>query len=223
VSLEVFINTCAYCNKRILASKNLFCLECNGLLPRTYFNFSESNIVLDKLKPLISLKAAGAFLFYNQNQMVQQILWEMKYNNNQEVAKEMGRLAFGGNENSFSTSIDFLIPIPLHKSKLRLRGYNQTECFAEGLSEYSSIPVLKDVLMRSKKTTSQTKLDRNERFQNLNEAFDIENEGKIKGKHILLVDDVVTTGATLISAGQALLNAGCASLGIYTLATAFEM
>jgi ComF family protein len=147
----------------------------------------------------------------------------MKYNNNRELAKEMGRLVYSGNENFVSQKIDGLVPIPLHKSKLRLRGYNQTECFAEGLSEVSKIPLIKDSLSRTKKTTSQTKLDRNERFQNLNEAFDIENEGKIKGKHILLVDDVVTTGATLISAGQALLNAGCASLSIYTLATAFEM
>jgi ComF family protein len=221
--MDVFINTCAYCNKRILASKNIFCLECNGLLPRTYFNFSESNIVLDKLKPLIKLKAAGAFLFYNHNQMVQQILWEMKYNNNQELAKEMGRLAYSGNENLFSNNIDGFVPIPLHKSKLRLRGYNQTECFAEGLSEVSDIPLFKNSLSRTKKTTSQTKLNRNERFQNLDEAFVVENLDKIQGKHILLLDDVVTTGATLISAGQALLNAGCANLSIYTLATAFEM
>lgn len=221
--MEVFINTCVYCNKRILASKNIFCLECNGKLPRTYFNFSESNIVADKLKPLLKLKAAGAFLFYNQNEMVQQILWEMKYNNNQELAKEMGRLALNGNENLLPTTIDGLIPIPLHKSKLRLRGYNQTERFAEGLSEVSKIPLLKDVLSRSKRTTSQTKLNRNERFQNLDEAFVVENLDKIKGKDIILLDDVVTTGATLISAGQALLNAGCASLSIYTLATAFEM
>lgn len=221
--MDIFINTCIYCNKRILVSKNIFCLECNGLLPRTYFNFSETNIVLDKLKPLIKLKAAGAFLFYNHNQMVQQILWEMKYNNNQELAIEMGRLTFNGNENLFSSSADGLISIPLHKSKLRLRGYNQTECFAEGISELSNIPLLKNVLKRTKKTSSQTKLNRNERFQNLDEAFVVENLDKIQGKHILLLDDVVTTGATLISAGQALLNAGCASLSIYTLATAFEM
>lgn len=221
--MEIFLNTCAFCNKRILASNNLFCIECNGLLPRTYFNLSEDNIVLDKLKPIINLKAAGSFLYYNKNEMVQQILWEMKYNNNQELAREMGRLAYSNHENMFSNSIDCFIPIPLHASKLQLRGYNQTERFAEGLSEVSNLPMYKDVLTRNKKTISQTKLDRNERFQNLDAAFNVVNVEKIKGKHLVLLDDVVTTGATLISAGQSLLEAGCASLSIYTLATAFEV
>lgn len=221
--MEFFINTCTYCNKRILASKNIFCLECNGLLPRTYFNFSENNVVLEKLKPLIKLKAAGSFLFYNQNEMVQQILWEMKYNNNKELAAEMGRLAVGGVEDVFEKSIDCIIPIPLHKSKLQLRGYNQTECFAKGMSEVTGLPMMTNLLKRTKRTTSQTKLNRNERFQNLDEAFIVHNADKIKDKEILLLDDVVTTGATLISAGQALLQAGCKSLSIYTLATAFEM
>jgi len=221
--VEFFINTCTYCNKRILASKNIFCLECNGLLPRTYFNFSENNVVLEKLKPLIKLKAAGSFLFYNQNEMVQQILWEMKYNNNKELAAEMGRLAVGGVEDVFEKSIDCIIPIPLHKSKLQLRGYNQTECFAKGMSEVTGLPMMTNLLKRTKRTTSQTKLNRNERFQNLDEAFIVHNADKIKDKEILLLDDVVTTGATLISAGQALLQAGCKSLSIYTLATAFEM
>jgi ComF family protein len=192
-------------------------------LPRTYFNFSENNVVLEKLKPLIKLKAAGSFLFYNQNEMVQQILWEMKYNNNKELAAEMGRLAVGGVEDVFEKSIDCIIPIPLHKSKLQLRGYNQTECFAKGMSEVTGLPMMTNLLKRTKRTTSQTKLNRNERFQNLDEAFIVHNADKIKDKEILLLDDVVTTGATLISAGQALLQAGCKSLSIYTLATAFEM
>jgi ComF family protein len=221
--MDVFLNTCTSCNKRILASKSLFCLECNGLLPRTYFNLSDSNIVLDKLKPFIPLRAAGSFLYYNQNEMVKQILWEMKYNNNKELAVEMGRLAAGGQETMFQDTAEVIIPIPLHKTKLRIRGYNQTEYFAIGLHEVTGIPMLNDQLKRIKKTSSQTKLNRQDRFHNLDNAFAIEDVSAIHEKRVLLLDDVVTTGATLISAAQALLDAGCASLSIYTLASAFEM
>ena len=221
--MDIFLNTCVSCNKRILASKNLFCLECNGRLPRTYFNFSENNIVLEKLKLHIPLRAAGSFLYYNQNEMVKEILWEMKYNNNKELAVEMGRMAASGQEKMFLETAEAIIPIPLHKTKLRIRGYNQTECFANGLHEVTGIPLMTDQFKRTKKTSSQTKLNRQDRFQNLDNAFAIEDESKIQGKHVLLLDDVITTGATLISAGQAILDAGCASLSIYTLATAFEL
>jgi ComF family protein len=221
--MDFFLNTCSYCHKRILSSDHVFCIECHGLLPRTYFNFSISNIVLDKLRTHIPLCASGSFLFYNENQMVQQILWEIKYNGNTHLAKEIGRLAIAGSEESFKKQVDLIIPIPLHKTKLQLRGYNQTAFFAEGMSEILDMPSLLDVLKRSKQTTSQTKLNREDRFQNLDQAFMIENKQKIQGKHVLLVDDVVTTGATLISAGQCLLDAGCASLSIYTLASSFEL
>lgn len=221
--MEFFLNTCAYCQKRILSSDHIFCLECHGLLPRTYFNFSQSNIVADKLRTLIHLSAAGSFLFYNENQMVQQILWEIKYNGNTHLAKEIGRLSVADSEEMFRKQVNLIIPIPLHKAKLQLRGYNQTAFFAEGMSEMLEIPSVIDVLKRSKQTTSQTKLNRVDRFQNLDKAFIVENNLKIQGKHVLLVDDVVTTGATLISAGQCLLDAGCASLSIYTLASAFEL
>ena len=221
--MDFFLNTCSYCNKRILSSDHVFCIECNGLLPRTYFNFSKSNIVLDKLRTFIPLGAAGSFLFYNENQMVQHILWEIKYNGNTHLAKEIGRLAIAGNEESFKREVDLIIPIPLHKTKLQLRGYNQTAFFAEGMSEILEIPSAIDILKRSKQTSSQTKLNRENRFQNLDQAFMIENKEKIQGKHVLLVDDVVTTGATLISAGHCLLDSGCASLSAYTLASSFEL
>lgn len=221
--MEIFLNTCVVCNKRILASKNLFCLECNGLLPRTAFNFSKTNIVSDKLNPLIGLQAAGAFLYYNQNEMVKQILWEMKYNNHQDLALEMGRLAARDLEKKFQESVDVIVPIPLHKSKMRLRGYNQTVHFALGLQELTNIPMSTDILFRAKQTNSQTQLDREHRFQNLDNAFAIKDSDAIRGKRVLLVDDVVTTGATLVSAGLCILDAGCVGLSVYTMACAFEL
>lgn len=221
--MDIFLNTCVVCNKRILASKNLFCLECNGLLPRTSFNFSKTNIVSNKLSPFIRLQAAGAFLYYNQNEMVKQILWEMKYNNHQDLALEMGRLAVSGQEKNFQESIDIIVPIPLHKSKMRLRGYNQAAHFASGLQELTNIPMSTDILFRAKQTTSQTQLDRQHRFQNLEDAFATKDLDTIRGKRVLLVDDVVTTGATLVSAGLCILNADCASLSVYTMASAFEL
>ena len=221
--MDIFISTCSYCYKRIFSSDHIFCLECHGLLPRTYFNFSENNPVADKLRSFIKLAAAGSFLFYNESEMVQKILWEIKYNGNTQLAKEIGRLAAARYEDKFRQTVDMLIPIPLHKAKLQLRGYNQSAIFAEGMSEILKISCNGDILKRRKQTTSQTHLNRVDRFQNLNQAFHVEKKDSIKGKNLVLIDDVVTTGATLISAGQSLLDAGCASLSIYTLAVAFEM
>lgn len=222
MSTSIFLNTCLSCNKRILASKNIFCIECNGLLPRTYFNFSDQNIVMDKLRALIKISAAGSFLFYNQNEMVQMILWEMKYNANKELAIEMGRLAMDNVQSDIFDHIDYILPIPLHSAKQRLRGYNQTEYFGKGLEEKLGIKQLENSLKRSKQTSSQTKLNRLERFENLYNAFVVDNTKQIEGKHILLIDDVITTGATLVSASEALYSAGISSLSIYTLACAFD-
>lgn len=221
--MNLFINTCAHCNKRVLSSKSIFCLECSGLLPRTYFNFSDNNIVLDRLRPFIKLSGAGSYLFYNHHSMVQQILWEIKYNNNKSLSTEMGRLAAADLNPAVRERFDFVLPIPLHPSKLLIRGYNQVEYFGHGLCEFLQLPLETKLIRRKKKTSSQTKLNRLDRFQNLEDSFEIQNKDGVQGKRILLIDDVVTTGATIVSAANILWKEGCADLGVYTLASAFEL
>lgn len=166
---------------------------------------------------------AGSYLYYNKNEQVKELLNQIKYENNTQLAIDLGKLM--GNEYLaiLKNEIDLIIPIPLHTEKYQLRGYNQAELIANGLSEVTGIPVMNQILKRGKNTISQTKFSRENRFQNVNNAFVIQHPEKIAQKRILLLDDVITTGATLESAGLKLYENKIKSLSILTLATAFEL
>lgn len=197
-------------------------MECMGYLPKTHYQFSQDNPIKDKLKGLVTLERAGSFLYYNKNEIVKQLLWEIKYNQNDYLAIELGRLCVQGNEEIYKSHIDVIIPIPLHSSKFQLRGYNQAELIGRGISESLHIPLLTRTLMRQKNTLSQTKFSRGKRFHNVSQAFEIKDKESIRGKRVLLIDDVITTGATLESAGRLLLEHDILNLNIFTLASAFE-
>ena len=223
MNISVFTHTCYSCNKRILDSKDIFCIECFGYLPKTPFSFSDNNIIKDKFKGIISVIMAGSYLYYNKNEQVKELLNQIKYENNTQLATDLGKLMGKEYLEILKNEIDVIIPIPLHTEKYQLRGYNQAELIANGLSEVTGIPVMNHVLKRGKNTISQTKISRENRFQNVNNAFVIQHPEKITQKRILLLDDVITTGATLESAGLKLVENKIKSLSILTLATAFEL
>ncbi|WP_421945908.1 ComF family protein [Pedobacter sp.] len=124
------------------------------------------------------------------------------------------------NDNSIYKQADILIPVPLHKKKLRIRGYNQSSFIAEGISEIMNIPLDEEILIRNTSTESQTKKNRYNRYENMKDVFGIAKPEKIKGKHILLIDDVVTTGATLEACANVLLECGAEKVSIAALAFA---
>jgi ComF family protein len=223
VNFQIFTATCQACNKRISESQEIFCVECYGDLPISHFEFSRENAVKDKFKGILNIDYAGAWLYYNRNELVKQFLWEIKYNQNTDLAVELGKLAVKNIADKIIENIDIIIPIPLHANKLQLRGYNQTEIIGNGMSEVLNISQITDVLQRRKNTISQTKFNREERFSNIDDAFIIKNENMIKDKRILLIDDVMTTGATIEGAGKMLQEAGVKSLSVFTLATAFDL
>jgi len=153
--------------------------------------------------------------------MAQRLLHLLKYEGRKEIAYQLG-LWYGEElaEQKLKDSIDLIVPVPLHSSRLRTRGYNQSDYFAQGLSEALDIESSTKVLRRKKKTATQTQMGKVERWENVDNIFEVTDTNLIKGKNILVVDDVVTTGATLNSCIQSLINGGADKVAILTLASA---
>lgn len=192
-----------------------------GWLPISHFKFDTNNLITDKLRGLVDIRKAGAYLYYQKNELVKELLREIKYNQNTELAYDLGVLSVQNQRDIFRNSIDVILPIPLHKHKLQIRGYNQTMYLAQGMSDILDITVYDHVLLRAKNTSTQTKLNRENRFENLDDAFEVKNSSLIQKKHILIVDDVITTGATIAAACRTLMKHDVASTNIFTLTSSF--
>jgi ComF family protein len=148
---------------------------------------------------------------------------QLKYQGKREIGHFLGELyAFELGETWNQQGIDVIVPVPLHPKKLRKRGYNQSLSFAEGLSKEWNIPVEKDCLYRKKDTGTQTRKSRYERWENVEDIFGIKHEDRIKGNYILLVDDVITTGATIEACARVLLTKKETKVGAISIAFAAE-
>lgn len=214
----IFPKVCAACGKPLIRTENEICLHCLTNLP------VRLNLKTDELHQRfygrVLLKEAHAFLFFKAKGITQSLLHNIKYKGNKSLAVELGkRFGVACQEQGVYTTVDVIVPIPLHRSKQRLRGYNQSEQIAIGLSEQMDIPIDRTSVKRIVKTTTQTKKTRSQRWKNVDKIFHVKHL-LLKGKHVLLVDDVVTTGATLESCAQSILDAGAEEVSIGCLALA---
>lgn len=169
----------------------------------------------------VKIHTATSFLFFNKGGHVQNLIHQFKYNGKIKTGNYLGEL-FGNDlmKSSLFNNIELICPVPLHKKKLHKRGFNQSEIIAEGISKVMQIPICANTLHRLEHTETQTKKARYTRWENVRGKFGIINQEKLIGKHILLVDDVLTTGATLESCSQALLDVPETTVSIATLAYA---
>ncbi|WP_421892017.1 ComF family protein [Marinoscillum sp.] len=158
-----------------------------------------------------------AYLHFNKGGVAQKLVHELKYRGQQEVGIMLGEW-YGSDLIKSGWAIDLIIPVPIHKSKLRKRGYNQADCFAEGLSSSMNIPVRTDLVERKKSTVSQTRKSKVERWENVNEIYRVTNSAELQNKNLLVVDDVLTTGATLGELVEVLSESGAAAIYIATIA-----
>ncbi|MGN7205141.1 ComF family protein [Pedobacter sp. SAFR-022] len=215
----LFPSVCNGCGQPLVKSEQLICLSCRFDLPYTDFHLYPDNPVAKQLWGRIPCAQATAMLYFKKGTRVQQLLHNLKYKGKPELGVLLGELlAETILQSSEHWEIDLILPVPLHKKRERTRGYNQSMCIAEGLSAGLHLPVYKNVLVKRSSTSSQTKKSRFSRFENLKSAFSIEEEEKVKGKHVLLVDDVITTGATIEACASALNFAGIASLSVAAIA-----
>ena len=201
--------------------EEILCTTCLYKLPRTNFQDEERNPVMEIFNGRLPLISATSFLFFSKGGGTQQLIHQLKYKGNREIGIHLGKM-FGSqlNNSPLFQSVEAIVPVPLHPIKEHKRGYNQSQLIGEGMASRMEARDISDVLFRKIHTSSQTKKSRYERWKNVKDIFEIRNTRQLEGKHVLLVDDVITTGATLEACGSKLLEIPGLRLSIASLAYA---
>ncbi len=212
---------CAGCATSLVKGEEVLCLNCMADLPRTNYHLNDENPVFQIFMGRVNITLATSFCHFDKGGRVQHLLHELKYKGNSEVGHKMGIL-FGYDlmKDTLFQDIDAIIPVPLHPKKEKKRGYNQSYEICKGLSESMNRPIITGNLVRAIHTASQTRKGRFERWENVSGIFNVNNSVSLTGKHLLLVDDVVTTGATLEACCEPLLQIPGVRVSIATLASA---
>ena len=198
IAALIYPRVCVGCNGNLFKHEELICHQCYVSLPKTSYHLLKDNPIQKIFYGRGNIMFADSFLFFQKKGSVQKILHALKYKGKPEVAQLLGKwYAEDLVQSNVSLAFDYIIPVPLHKKRKQRRGYNQSEYFAKGLSEVLNIPIIAHVLLKKQFTETQTHKTRQERAENILQSFSVENAEIIDNKNVLLVDDVITTGATL--------------------------
>ncbi len=212
---------CVACGGELPSASTCFCMRCKAKLSPSDMYLVQDNEFIDRLWGRLPLQSGAAAYYFSRYSPIRMAIHHLKYKNKPDIGLLIGR-EFGRklrDSEAFKT-IELVLPVPLHPKKERLRGYNQSALFAQGLAEAMDVPMMSKVLLRKHFTETQTRKKRMERFQNVEEVFVVEHPESIEGKHVLLADDVLTTGATLEVCGQRLLEVKGTRLSCATIAIA---
>ena len=217
--LEFFYpRICNGCGQPLFKGENTICLNCHIQLPRTEFHFSPGNAIEQIFWGRLPILHASSFLYYRKSGITQRLVHGLKYGGKPEIGRHLGYLYGQEVKEAFiKISPDIITTVPLHPQKLNARGFNQSDEIAKGFSEATGIPFVPDVLVRNKSTETQTKRKRYQRWENMENRFELNTEIDSLGKHIILMDDVITTGSTLEACGKVLLTCKDASLSLVSL------
>jgi|SRR5882724_2387437 len=216
-----FPHICVGCGSDLISDDQLLCLRCINKLPVTHFELHANNPVEKIFWGRAAISSASAQYYFTKDSILQQILHQFKYKGKKDIGLYFGRMIGEAlcQSNRF-TNIDALVPMPLFASREKRRGYNQAAVLAEGISSVIKLPVLTDCIERTTATETQTQKNRMERWQNISGKFRLKNKEPLFGKHILLVDDVITTGATLDACANEFLLEENIRVSVATLAYA---
>lgn len=218
----LFPHICDGCGSDILGKESSLCLRCIEAMPETSFELYPDNPVEKKFWGRLPIRQATAQYYFTRESLMQHLMHQFKYKRNKELGNQLGQMMGESIKKSGRFVVDALVPLPLFSSKEKRRGYNQATILCGGMAESLLVPVLKDVVIRSQHTDTQTKKGRVERWQNMEGKFVLAKPEIISNKNILLVDDVVTTGATLEACGEELLKAENVKLSIAALCYAVK-
>jgi ComF family protein len=215
-------DSCYACAEPLAVNEEIICVKCQLDLPLTHFNLRLNNPVLGAFAGRVPLLRAAAYLHFQQGGIVQRLLHLLKYSNKPEVGHFLGGYAAEDwRKGVFLRSVDFLVPVPLHPDKEKKRGYNQALKIAEGMGQVSEIPIA-DALTRIEASSSQTRKGRYDRYLNVGSIFELQPawQKHLEGKHLLVIDDVLTTGSTVEGCLIALQAISGVKLSVFTVAYA---
>lgn len=212
---------CPCCERSVAGNSQGICHTCLQRLPFTPYHQEGNNPILERLYGRIPLVHGMSMLRYEKSGMAQQLIHALKYEKRPEIGEALGSV-YGRKiiKEGYPSNYDAIIPVPLHEKKRFKRGYNQSEEFANGIAEKLQIPVFNKILLRNRNASTQTALSREARWNNVAMDYELRNEAILSNQHILLVDDVLTTGATLEACGRVLLSIPKLKLSVATIAFA---
>jgi ComF family protein len=215
----VFPRICVTCHDSLTRNEHHLCTRCLLDLPQTRFHESPDNALAKAFWGRLAIEQAFAFLYFRKGNAVQHILHEIKYKNNTDLALFIGQY-YGSILAEAGVKMDGIVAIPLHKNKLRKRGYNQSERIVAGMCQSMNTPNLSPFIERKKATETQTRKSRFDRWENVEDVFELREPASFSNKRILLMDDVITTGATIEACGREILSASQCMLSVASVAFA---
>ena len=220
----VYPNTCAACGKRLQKQEDILCLFCEYDLPKTDYHLEPDNRIAKHFWGRVNLENVAALYFFSKGSRVQRMIHQLKYRGNTDIGIKAGQI-YGDilKETPNFGSAEVIIPVPLHPKKKKRRGFNQSDYFAEGLSESMGIPWYADAVIRNVFTDTQTKKNRFNRWKNVESIFTVSNPELLENRHILLVDDVITTGSTIEACANELLNLAGTKVSVVSIACAHHL
>lgn len=214
-----FPKSCAACASFLLTQEIVICTSCRHKLPLTNHHLIEENELIKKFYGRIPLEFGASLFYFHKKGMVQELIHKLKYKGQEDIGEMIGNwYAEELKTIEIIQSADYIIPVPLHKKRLRLRGYNQVTKFGEALSENLKIPFNDSILVRKVHSKTQSKKNFTGRIDINETTFDVQFDESLNGKHFILIDDVITSGATLESCSRALLKIPNAKISIVCMA-----
>jgi ComF family protein len=217
----VFPEYCYGCEGALVGSEKHLCISCIANLPKTNFHKDRDNILAHKFWGKIPVNETLAFLYFSKKGIVQNLLFSLKYEGAKSLGERLGieYAQYLKNEN-YNTHFDYVLPVPLHEKKLKVRGYNQAGVFANSFADEMQIPYSEAIIKRNIATETQTRKGRLERWKNVDSIFEVTEKELVKNKKILIMDDVITTGSTIEACASVLLNEGAAEISVGAIAIA---
>lgn len=216
-----FPRCCVVCGNPLQEGEEVLCLRCNMDMPRTDFHLLKDNPVERMFWGKVPLERAAVYFFYQKGSAYRHLLYKLKYEGRKDVGETMGRfMAEELKKAGFFQGIDVVVPVPLHPRKLRKRGYNQSEYIARGVASVTGIAVDSSSVARIRETDSQTRKSAYERWENVKGIFRLSAPERFVGKHVLIVDDVLTTGATTTACADAFAEVEGIRISVLALAVA---
>lgn len=212
---------CAVCSQPLSGQEECICFRCGMSLPRTNLHLKTENAAEQLFWGKVDVERVSAYFYYQRGSDFREILHRLKYKGEKEIGEVMGRqMAAELSAANFFDGVDYLLPVPLHKKKQRRRGYNQSEYIARGVSAATGIPIAEGAVTRERHTETQTRKSVMERWENVDGIFKLHTPELFAGKHILLIDDVLTTGATCVACADAVTSVENVKVSVLTLAMA---